>query len=379
MRPFLSLISRFFGLTPLRNFLDDLLLITGFNGRPPLGGKGEFGTNPQPADPRPSDGHSDVQADSVAVRAEDSSLAAAPGRVADLAAASLSKNTRRAYQGALQRLQDYLDQHDAGLTDGWLASYLANLFHRGRSPSTAGVVVAAVRFQAKTTGAPSPVGPATDRVLAGFRREGRKRGRGQVEGISWEMADGIAVLVTDAEPESPAALRDAALISIMSDAMLRVSEVAALQCADIREDNAGAGLLTIHNSKTDQEGEGAVLFLGALTMRRIRAWMTAAGFDSGPLFRPIRVRGSGNTGALSPRSIRSVIQKRARQAGITGARISGHSLRVGSAQSLALRGASLVELQQAGRWSSPDMPGRYVRGQRASRGPVARIRYGRDS
>ena len=275
--------------------------------------------------------------------------------------------------------ENYLDKHDASLTDGWLASYLASLFHRGRSPASASMVVAAVRFQARTTGKPSPVGPATDRVLAGFRREGRKRGRGQVEGISWEMADIIAALITAVEPGSLAALRDAALVSIMSDAMLRVSEVAALRCADIREDNGGAGLLTIQTSKTDQEGEGAVLFLGALTLRRVRAWITAGGFKSGPLFRPIRVGGAVEEGALSSRSIRNVIQKRARQAGIDGVRISGHSLRVGSAQSLALRGASLVELQQAGRWTSPHMPGRYVRGQLASRGPVARIRYGRGS
>ncbi len=334
---------------------------------------------PRPVDPHPPDCHSDGQRDSIAVPASDSSLADAPGRVVDLAAASLSKNTRRAYRGALQRLQDYLDKHDARLTDGWLASYLASLFHRGRSPATANMVVAAVRFQAKATGAPSPAGPATDRVLTGFRREGRKRGRGQVEGIGWEMADIIAALIMAVEPGSLSAFRDAALVSIMSDAMLRVSEVAALQCSDIREDDGGAGLLTIHDSKTDQEGEGAVLFLGALTMRRTRAWRIAAGFDSGPLFRPVRVGGTVQEGSLSSRSVRSIIQKRARQAGIDGVRISGHSLRVGSAQSLALRGASLVELQQAGRWTSPRMPGRYVRGQRASRGPVARIRYGRES
>ncbi|MCY3777474.1 MAG: site-specific integrase [Candidatus Aminicenantes bacterium] len=334
---------------------------------------------PQPADACPTDRHSGINADAAADLVAESSFADAPGRVVELAAASLSKNTRRAYRGALQRLQHYLDKHDASLTDGWLASYLASLFHRGRSPSSASMVVAAVRFQARTTGTPSPVGPATDRVLAGFRREGRRRGRGQVEGISWEMADVIAALITAVETGSLAAFRDAALISIMSDAMLRVSEVAALRCADIREDDGGAGLLTIRSSKTDQEGEGTILFLGALTMRRIRAWITAAGFNSGPLFRAVRVGGIVEEGPLSSRSIRNVIQKRAKQAGIDAGRISGHSLRVGSAQSLALRGASLVELQQAGRWTSPHMPGRYVRGQLASRGPVARIRYGKGS
>ena len=114
--------------------------------------------NPQPANPRLPVHHSDVQTDSVAVTASDPSLAGVPKGVAGLAAASLPKNTRRAYRGALQRLQDFLDQHDARLTDGWLARYLASLFHRGQSPATASMVVAAVRFQARTTGAPSPVG-----------------------------------------------------------------------------------------------------------------------------------------------------------------------------------------------------------------------------
>ena len=41
---------------------------------------------------------------------------------------------------------------------------------------------------------------------------------------------------------------------------------------------------------------------------------------------------------------------------------SGHSLRVGSAQSMATRGTSLVEMQTDGRWTSPTMPGRYSRG-----------------
>ena len=42
-------------------------------------------------------------------------------------------------------------------------------------------------------------------------------------------------------------------------------------------------------------------------------------------------------------------------AGIEG-RVSGHSLRVGGAQSLAAAGASIVEMQTAGRWQSPSMP-----------------------
>ena len=322
---------------------------------------------------------SDVEIEKTSLKTLGLSLAVSPEKLADLAAASLSKNTHRAYQGALQRLQAYLDKHDASLTDDWLAGYLVSLFHRGHSPASASMVVSAVRFQARMTGSQSPAGPATDRILAGFRREGHRRGRGQVVGISWEMADTIADLIAASDPGSLSALRDAALVSIMSDAMLRVSEVAALKCSDIEEAGDGAGLVSIRRSKSDQEGEGAVLFLGAGTMKRIRRWKTAAGFNTGPLFRPVRVGGAVRKGPLSDRSVRQVIKDRAKQVGIGGVRVSGHSLRIGSAQSLARRGASLVELQQAGRWTSPNMPGRYVRGQLARRGPVARIRYKKGS
>ena len=52
-------------------------------------------------------------------------------------------------------------------------------------------------------------------------------------------------------------------------------------------------------------------------------------------------------------------------------RVSGHSLRVGAAQSLAAAGAGLVQMQQAGRWQSPAMPAHY-----AARGAVATLRGG---
>jgi len=57
--------------------------------------------------------------------------------------------------------------------------------------------------------------------------------------------------------------------------------------------------------------------------------------------------------------------------------ISGHRLRVGSAQSLARTGSSLVEMQQVGRWQSPSIPARYTRKKLEGRGAVARLRYGK--
>ncbi len=114
-------------------------------------------------------------------------LPAVREKVRELAAASVSANTRRAYEGAVRRLRDGLAGRP--LDDATLAEYLAARFEAGHSPAVAGQVVVAVRFYAKLGGQPSPVGPATGRVLAGFRREGRARGPGQVVGVRWEQAD----------------------------------------------------------------------------------------------------------------------------------------------------------------------------------------------
>ena len=63
--------------------------------------------------------------------------------------------------------------------------------------------------------------------------------------------------------------------------------------------------------------------------------------------------------AMQPRAVADAIRSRAAAAGID--RASGHSLRVGAAVSMAQRGASLVAMQQAGGWRSPDMPAHYAR------------------
>ena len=84
---------------------------------------------------------------------------------------------------------------------------------------------------------------------------GRRPGLARVKGIKWSHADTVAAVAANGG-NSPAGLRDAALVSLMSDALLRVSEAAALLVEDIEEAEDGSGRLTIRHSKTDQEGVG---------------------------------------------------------------------------------------------------------------------------
>ena len=144
---------------------------------------------------------------------------------------------------------------------------------------------------------------------------------------------------------------------------------------DLGPGDKGSGVLALPRSKTDQEGEGSNLYVCRETMQAVAAWLRVAGITKGPLFRPVRRNGVGDS-PLSTSAVRSVIQRRARAAGVTG-RVSGHSLRVGSAQSLLAAGASTAELMQAGRWTDERTAVRYAANELAGRGAVREVLRGR--
>ena len=293
--------------------------------------------------------------------------------------AKFAPSTRRNYALHVRRFARWAQEvgitHWEGITDRILAAFLEHLrddVQLGHS-STA-LALAAIRTTARTMGCPIPEGMLTSAVLTTMRKspEIQERRRGQAKPIQWAKADTVAALA--AAEGTVLGLRDAALFAVMSDAMLRTSEAVALNCEDIRIEDDGSGRLFVSRSKTDQAGQGAWLYLGAPTVKRVRAWQEEAEIASGPLFRQVRRGGSVQQDRLTHRGLLYIIQRRAEAAGISGA--SGHSFRVGSAQSLAAAGASVVDMQNAGRWADPRMPSHYSAAQRANRGAVARFRYG---
>ena len=294
------------------------------------------------------------------------------------AVSALAPNTRKAYDSAWSAWQRWaLDQGRPVLpgTAGDVADYLEARHAAGASPATIRLARAAVAKVHQVSGATDPAadGLVTD-VLKRIGRDGRDRGRGQVAGIGWAAAEAAASIAANGG-DSVAGLRDAALLRVMSDGLLRISEASALRVVDV-EATADGGTVTIRASKTDQQGDGAVRFLGAPTVAAVQRYLEAAGITDGPLFRRIRKGGRVTDTGLGADSIRAIVRKRAAAVdGITG-RIGGHSLRIGTARELAADGASLVELQQAGGWRSPTTPAVYVRRESATRGPVARRRYG---
>ena len=301
----------------------------------------------------------------------DSHVAAGERRLA--AAGEISPNTRRTYESALRGLDAWLCERHEGraANDSLLAEYLAVLAAQRRGVSSAVQVVAAAKWRSKRLGGECPVGEKTTQALRRYRRAA-DAGPGQVRGISWEEADrmrDLAAHVGDAR-----GLRDAALIAVASDALLRVSELSNVQVRDVAFEGDGSARLLVRRSKNDRRGRGVLLFLGRRTAQLVREWMVAAKVETGALFRRMHRAGSIAAEGMGIGSVRRVIVRRAKAAGLSG-RVSGHSLRVGAAQSLARRGAGLVAMQKAGRWVSPDMPARYTRSQAAAEGAVARLRH----
>ena len=171
--------------------------------------------------------------------------------------------------------------------------------------------------------------------------------------------------------DTAAGLRDAAMISLMSDCLLRISEAVAVDVEDVR-----AKGLEVRGKKADAEKRGEFLYICESTRRLIERYRRRAGIASGALFRRIRFQNHVTENRLGVKGARAAIQRRAAEAGVTGL-ISGHSLRVGSALSLADAGATMKEVQRAGRWQDPTMPARYVREAPEERSPVEKYKDGK--
>src|SRR3990167_734222 len=192
-------------------------------------------------------------------------------------------------------------------------------------------------------------------------------------------------------------LRDAALCSMAYDAGLRVSELVAAKVEDLRLLADRSGRLEIRRSKTDQEGEGSVVWLSAETMRRLSLWLSASAIADGAVFRRINIltlkgaddgetilRHHVGSNGLTRQGVVSILRSRATKAIADGhaaiepgqdpvAALSAHSFRVGLTQDLFAAGEDGAGIALALRWSSPTTALGYARELAAGSNAAARV------
>ncbi len=288
----------------------------------------------------------------------------------------IAENTRRSYETQWRRFVEWAQEKRVPALPAdptHVAVYLAERLEvHGHRPATLRAAASAVSYAHRAADLDDPC--ASLEVKTALKSAARKAGRDQrqAEALTSEALQKIRETALLPRPRvhgrmesTQAAARrglvDVAMMSLMRDAMLRVSEAAAVRWGDLRTAPDGTGRLVIRRSKTDAEGETVVLFVSRPTMDDLEA-MRAGAADDESMF------------GLGTNQIARRIKSAARAAGL-GEGFSGHSPRVGMAQDLARAGTELPRLMTAGRWRSPRMPAHYIRNETAARGAVAQY-YG---
>ena len=271
-----------------------------------------------------------------------------------LSGGQLSDSTQENYLRALQRFRVWAEERGVRDLHDWILSlYLGYLYRQGVSASTAVLAGTALTCLAKHLMRPSPVGPYTRIALSCYRRQVPCGCRGPAGLVS--RAE-VRAAARAADTGSDLGYRDAALLFVAFDGLLRSSEAAALKVQDLEWQKPDSVRLHVRarNGQT-----GRCIRLRPSTIRRLRRWLNSPfSLPAAPLF-PRMDAWHWALGKITRQGINQIVRNRFGAIGIKG--ISAQSLRAGGARALAMDGASIAEIQAAGGWSSPTMPTRYGR------------------
>lgn len=156
--------------------------------------------------------------------------------------------------------------------------------------------------------------------------------------------------------------RNRALLLFAYDSMRRRSEIVSLRLEDIETNADGDISILLRKSKTDQIGTGHWIHLGTEASLALKGWIAAAEINQGFLFRSILPSGKVNS-ELCEGQVGRIFKSIAKAANLNKKiveHISGHSMRVGSAQDLMIQGATLPQIMVKGGWAKTDTVMRYI-------------------
>lgn len=276
--------------------------------------------------------------------------------------ASKAPATIRAYRTAWNAWTDWAASLAFPADPHNVAEYLARRVDQGAGMATIRMACAAISEAHRLGNRANPCDSALVKAaVAGLQRQAAAKGIKvrQAKGLT---SEGVAAIRGSFGGAVETSLKNAltmALVSVASEAGLRISELAALTWADVavdETDSSGGGLVSIRKSKTDQDGQGAVVAVTAAAMQdldRLAALRGNVPDPQSPVF------------DLSDRQISRRISAAAKAAGL-GDGYSGHSGRVGMAQRMTRNQAPIAAVMRQGRWTTTRMVGRYTRNENAS-------------
>ena len=291
----------------------------------------------------------------------------------DDARGDLSGNTVRAMRADLERFTAWCAEQGLCSLPARAATVVAYIeaMASGRAPATVRRYVSSVAAVHRAAGEQSPLEHVT--VRRSLKRMYRHRGcrQTQVQGLTWALRRRLLAAAGDRVID----VRNRAILAVAYDAMLRRSELVALQVVDVTRERDGSASLLVRRAKNDSEGRGSMLYLHRDSVKLLSAWLSASGIDGGPLFRSMRKDGTVG-GRLPAGQVPRIYKAMAGRAGFSAQmvrRISGHSPRVGAAQDMIASGIGTPAIMQAGRWKSAAMVQRYGERLLAKRNGAAQL------
>jgi len=177
---------------------------------------------------------------------------------------------------------------------------------------------------------------------------------------------------------SPAGIRDRAILGVLAYSACRVGELVQLSVADFKTSGEHRVLLIYGKG-----GKERLVPLHLEAVERLTAWLAIADIAidrSGPLFRPVLTpRGNGRDGfQIRPLSVRAVEQLVRRYASRLklDAGVTVHSLRVTALTTARERGADIIDLQDFAGHADPRTTLTYIRSRdRLSKSPAYVLNY----
>ncbi len=283
---------------------------------------------------------------------------------AGFALSALAPATRRAYRSDWKRFERWCGRRGLVALPAEpeaVAVFLASEAAAGLKPATIARRAAAIRYAHGLDRKEPPTNTQHVRsTVAGIRRRAGTAPKQKTPATVQLVTSMVALAPVD----TLRGLRDRALLLLGFAGAFRRSELVALRVEDLVETPDGLRVV-VRRSKTDQEGAGQEIAVphGARLrpVEAVRAWLAAAGIETGPVFRRVRKNGRVGDEALTAEGVALVVKRYAEGAGFRPEEFAGHSLRAGFLTSGAENGASVFKLMEVSRHKSLDTLRGYVR------------------
>jgi len=270
-------------------------------------------------------------------------------------------NTLRAYRADMLEFITYCnetDQHPLPSAPATVAAFLLKTMSQGIKTATIRRKASSISAIHRLSNHQDPTKHSEVRIA--MRKVTRQLGTrfDQAYPITRPLLDRLLAVCSD----ELRGLRDRALLLIAYDSMRRRSELVSLRFEDIEWHFTDGASILLRRSKTDQYGSGQWIHLSTAATSAVQEWLSAAGLTEGFVLRGILPNGTLSEGLCESRVSR-ILKTLATRAGLESPiveGISGHSMRVGGAQDLLLKGASIPQIMVKGGWRKTDTVIRYV-------------------